>query len=158
MSHFVLIDHFLGGLTRISKWPFTMGLFTFSFNLITDIFSHRVARSALEHVELLVDNLVQLVLLLLALHPFLASDSFTQMIMFRFLMCSFLLLFKFGTYRIDRVYPRRAKSACSSSSSTNASIVHTFLSRFILIVTPVFLLRMCDVSMPVRSSWSKITR
>ena len=151
MSHFVLIDHLLGGLTWISKWPFPLGL-SFSF------FSHWVARPALEHVELLVDNLVQLVLLLLALHPFLAFDSFTQMIVFRSMMCSFLLIFRFGTYRIDRVYPRRAKSDCSFSSSTNASIVQTFRSRFILIVFPVFLLRMCEVSMPVRSSWSKITR
>ena len=156
MSHFVLIDHLLGGLTWISKWPFTMGLFGFSFNLITDVFSHQVAKPALEHVELLVDNLVQLVLLLLALHPFLAFDSFTQMIVFRsIMMCSFLINV-YGTYRIDRVYPRRAKSGCSSS--TKASIVQTFRSRFILIVFPVFLLRMCEVSMPVRSSWSKITR
>ena len=156
MSHFVLIDHLLGGLTWISKWPFTMGLFSFSLNLITDVFSHRVAKPAPEHVELLVDNLVQLVLLLLDLHLILAFDSFTQMIVFRsIMMCSFLINL-YGTYRIDRVYPRRAKSGCSSS--TNASIVQTFRSRFILIVFPVFLFKMWEVSMPVRSSWSKITR
>ena len=158
MSHLVLINHILGGLTGIPKRSLAMSFPRFSFNSVLDVLGHRIARLALEHVELPVDNLVQLVLLLLDLHLILAFDSFTQMIVFRsIMMCSFLINL-YGTYRIDRVYPRRAKSACSSSSSTNASIVHTFLSRFILIVFPVFLLRMCDVSMPVRSSWSKITR
>ena len=156
MSHLVLIDHLLGGLTWISKRPLAMSFLSFSLNLISDVLGHRIARSALEHVELPVDNLVQLVLLLLDLHLILAFDSFTQMIVFRsIMMCSFLINL-YGTYRIDRVYPRRAKSGCSSS--TKASIVQTFRSRFILIVFPVFLFKMWEVSMPVRSSWSKITR
>ena len=156
MSHLVLINHILGGLAGIPKRSLAMSFSRFSLNSVLVIFGHRITRLALEHVELPVDHLVQLVLLLLDLHLILAFDSLTQMIVFRsIMMCSFLINL-YGTYRIDRVYPRRAKSGCSSS--TNASIVQTFHSRFILIVFPVFLLRMCEVSMPVRLSWSKITR
>ena len=91
------------------------------------------------------------VLLLLSLDP--GSPHIPLLYLVRSLGIAVLL----RAYRIDRVYPRLAKSAFLSSSSMNASIVQTFFSRTILMVLPVALFRMWDVSMPVASSRSKMT-
>ena len=58
------------------------------------------------------------------------------------------------TYRgRHRSYPRRPKSPASSgSSSMYASMVHTLRSRVMLMILPVFLLMILEMSSPVASS------
>ena len=64
-------------------------------------------------------------------------------------------MLKVRTYGMSIVYSGLMKP---ESSFTNASIVQTFLSRRILMVRPVVLFTMNDMSMPVFSSCSKVTR
>ena len=64
-------------------------------------------------------------------------------------------MLKMRTYGMSIVYSGLMKP---ESSFTNASIVQTFLSRRILMVRPVVLFTMNDMSMPVFSSCSKVTR
>ena len=147
----MLVDHSLGGLTRVSDRNLRP---SFLLNLHAENIScHRVTRQEHEFVRLLM--LLLLVLdLLLALN---VLDVLAHPSSFATIMRGRMSLSN-GTYRARRVYPCLTKLDKLSSSSMKASIVHAFLSRFVLVVVPVFLLKIWDVSTPVFSSWSKMTR